>query len=505
MDETGPIRFSRSCSSLLERDRLEKCSETRAYCQKVRFRLCDSPDIAKSPGTKQNLLKESAVVFNSPKGLLDLSDVGDVSAVKSRIESRLAGNQQRKGWKVSRKRRKRSRKRNGESTRLRKRRRLVIRIAFLWDQRLQERVMCVVNSRKNLHEQRRISGSHLRRKHNVEQEASDLCARARVFQRRRKTNIGKGLSVISASDLPSRSIRRVVGVSFKTNAVNDNLAEEGTYTPNDSIKRYGNALMKIDSIPKAIRSARDTTEKSVGGVTSRESVLLQRELTTPECARAQVYIRNSNRLTGNVTKIVRPLSESERRRRMQELYGLSATGADRERSYLQRQCIIRRPRELRKSFLRLDAGRYMPKQVCLGKSEIHGFGLFVLERLQRGDFVIEYKGEIIPMRLADERERRRKELGLHELYTFLLKRVAGKDYLIDASYKGNVSRYLNHCCEPNVEARKIIYRGNTHIAFFSLKDIEEREELKFDYAFAYEDGEKKVPCFCRAKNCRKYI
>lgn len=54
---------------------------------------------------------------------------------------------------------------------------------------------------------------------------------------------------------------------------------------------------------------------------------------------------------------------------------------------------------------------------------------------------MEYAGEVIRRSVADKREQQYTQQGLG-LYFFALDR----DYHIDATYKGNIARYINHSC-----------------------------------------------------------
>jgi histone-lysine N-methyltransferase SETD1 len=56
--------------------------------------------------------------------------------------------------------------------------------------------------------------------------------------------------------------------------------------------------------------------------------------------------------------------------------------------------------------------------------------------------VIEYCGEIVRNRVADLRENQYKKAGFGDCFMFR----CDKDSIIDASFKGNQARYLNHSC-----------------------------------------------------------
>ncbi|XP_023521463.1 histone-lysine N-methyltransferase ASHH3-like isoform X2 [Cucurbita pepo subsp. pepo] len=56
-----------------------------------------------------------------------------------------------------------------------------------------------------------------------------------------------------------------------------------------------------------------------------------------------------------------------------------------------------------------------------------------------------------------------------------------RDMVIDATYKGNKSRYINHSCCPNTEMQKWIIDGETRIGIFATQDIQKGEHLTYDY------------------------
>ncbi|XP_063975410.1 histone-lysine N-methyltransferase NSD2 isoform X2 [Diachasmimorpha longicaudata] len=129
-----------------------------------------------------------------------------------------------------------------------------------------------------------------------------------------------------------------------------------------------------------------------------------------------------------------------------------------------------------------------------------GWGLKTLEAIKSGQFVIEYVGEVIDEAEYKRRLHRKKELR-NENYYFL---TIDNYRTIDAEPKGNLSRFMNHSCQPNCETQKWTVNGDTRIGLFALKDIEKGEELTFNYNLATE-GETKKPCLCGASNCSGYI
>merc|ERR1719204_1091036 len=86
----------------------------------------------------------------------------------------------------------------------------------------------------------------------------------------------------------------------------------------------------------------------------------------------------------------------------------------------------------------------------------------------------------------------------------------GKDddvYIMDAKCIGNIGRYLNHSCRPNVMVQNCFV--DTHdvrfpwVAFFSKWKISAGEELNWDYNYIVDQVPgKEIYCECGAENCR---
>lgn len=79
-----------------------------------------------------------------------------------------------------------------------------------------------------------------------------------------------------------------------------------------------------------------------------------------------------------------------------------------------------------------------------------------------------------------------------------------KNEVIDPTYKGNLARFINHSCDPNCITQKWNVLGETCIGIFAIRDIEENQELTFDYQFdSYKTPLTK--CLCGSKNCKGYL
>ncbi|XP_071082158.1 histone-lysine N-methyltransferase SUV39H2-like [Haliotis cracherodii] len=124
-------------------------------------------------------------------------------------------------------------------------------------------------------------------------------------------------------------------------------------------------------------------------------------------------------------------------------------------------------------------------KVCVFRTHNgRGWGVKALQKIKRGTFVMEYVGEVIT---NEEAERRGKVYDAEcRTYLFDLDYNDGDcPYTVDAGYYGNVSHFVNHSCDPNLEVFGVWI--NTldprlpRIALFSKKDILKGEELTFDY------------------------
>jgi SET domain-containing protein len=136
--------------------------------------------------------------------------------------------------------------------------------------------------------------------------------------------------------------------------------------------------------------------------------------------------------------------------------------------------------------------------IIVRHSKIHGNGVFARRRIAADTCVIEYAGERITARKAASRKSADPDNPFH---TFFFSLENGR--LIDGASDGNDARWINHCCEPNCEARE----EDGRIFIFTLRDIKRGEELNYDYGLVV--AERHTPaikqaygCLCGAASCR---
>ncbi|XP_026203194.1 histone-lysine N-methyltransferase EHMT2 [Anabas testudineus] len=135
----------------------------------------------------------------------------------------------------------------------------------------------------------------------------------------------------------------------------------------------------------------------------------------------------------------------------------------------------------------------------LYRTEKMGWGVRAMQDIPQGSFICEYVGELISDAEADVRE--------DDSYLFDLDNKDGEVYCIDARYYGNISRFINHLCDPNLIPVRVFMLHQDlrfpRIAFFSSRDILSGQELGFDYGDRFWDIKSKYfTCQCGSEKCK---
>ncbi|CAG9805422.1 unnamed protein product [Chironomus riparius] len=140
-------------------------------------------------------------------------------------------------------------------------------------------------------------------------------------------------------------------------------------------------------------------------------------------------------------------------------------------------------------------GIKLPLTVFECDDKVKGFGVKCLTRIRKGSFVAQYLGEILTDQEADRRT--------DDSYFFDL---GASDHCIDANFYGNVSRFFNHSCSPNIVPVRVYFEHQDlrfpKIALFASKDIEPGEEIAFDYGEKFWMIKYKYfKCLCKSDKC----
>ncbi|KAF8993267.1 SET domain-containing protein [Hymenopellis radicata] len=140
------------------------------------------------------------------------------------------------------------------------------------------------------------------------------------------------------------------------------------------------------------------------------------------------------------------------------------------------------------------------KHLRFARSPIHSWGLYALERISKGEMVIEYVGQVVRAQVAERRERAYERQGIGSSYLFRI----DEEEVVDATKSGNLGRLINHSCDPNCNAKIIPVNGVKKIVIYAKVDIELGDEITYDYHFPIEQ-DNKIPCLCGAVRCRGYL
>lgn len=145
------------------------------------------------------------------------------------------------------------------------------------------------------------------------------------------------------------------------------------------------------------------------------------------------------------------------------------------------------------------------------RTEKKGWAVRAGETIHRGAFVCEYIGEVLSDVEANKRGQRYDIEGCSYLYDIdaHIDEANGLSgmvpYVIDATHYGNVSRFINHSCSPNLVNYLVLVESMdcqlAHIGFYASRDISIGEELAYDYRYKLLPGDG-CPCLCGASNCR---
>ena len=82
----------------------------------------------------------------------------------------------------------------------------------------------------------------------------------------------------------------------------------------------------------------------------------------------------------------------------------------------------------------------------------------------------------------------------HSPRTYLFGLTDG-EHVIDGD---GVAAFINHSCDPNCES----YEVHGRVFIRATRNINQGEELAYDYSLYDGDPEDSAPCFCGAKKCR---
>jgi len=159
-----------------------------------------------------------------------------------------------------------------------------------------------------------------------------------------------------------------------------------------------------------------------------------------------------------------------------------------------------------------------------------GWGVRSLRSISSGSFICEYVGELLYGNEADERRNSNFlfDIGLNHgdenFCNGLLSDVSDMKssssssqilgdvgFTIDSAECGNIGRFINHSCSPNLYAQNVLWDHDDlripHIMFFAAETIPPLQELTYDYNYEIDHVEdvngriKFKVCQCGSSGC----
>ncbi|KAE9596748.1 hypothetical protein Lal_00007994 [Lupinus albus] len=168
-------------------------------------------------------------------------------------------------------------------------------------------------------------------------------------------------------------------------------------------------------------------------------------------------------------------------------------------------------------------------QLEIFKTSTRGWGVRSLNSIPSGSFICEYIGELLEDKEAEQRTGNDEYLfdignnfsnstlwgGLSTLMpnaqSGSLEVVKDGSFTIDAAQYGNVGRFINHSCSPNLYAQNVLYDHDDermpHIMFFAAENIPPLQELTYDYNYQIDQvfdsygNIKRKDCYCGSVEC----
>jgi len=103
----------------------------------------------------------------------------------------------------------------------------------------------------------------------------------------------------------------------------------------------------------------------------------------------------------------------------------------------------------------------------------------------------------------DEWEARKEALGRFDHMYFM---ALNQTEIVDASRKGNIARFINHSCSPNVSVEKWYINRIPRLGMFAKRSIQEGEELGYNYSVKwFGDPQCAQKCYCGASSCTGFL
>ncbi|XP_056664695.1 N-lysine methyltransferase KMT5A-like [Monodelphis domestica] len=150
---------------------------------------------------------------------------------------------------------------------------------------------------------------------------------------------------------------------------------------------------------------------------------------------------------------------------------------------------VRRSTRKNRGELRTEARIRLNELIKSGKEEGMRVGIFdgkgrgviTTRPFRRGDYVVEYHGDLIDLPMAKKREARYAKDPATGCYMYYF-HYRSKGYCVDATKEtGRLGRLINHSKSGNCQTKLHPIDGVPHLIVIATRDIEVGEELLYDY------------------------
>ncbi|CAH2061486.1 unnamed protein product [Thlaspi arvense] len=181
----------------------------------------------------------------------------------------------------------------------------------------------------------------------------------------------------------------------------------------------------------------------------------------------------------------------------------------------------------------LDLRVWIRFKLEIFKTESRGWGVSSLSSIPSGVFICEYVGELLEDKEAERRTGNDEYLfdignkydntlaeGMSKLIPGMEKEKEEEDggdggettgFTVDAAKKGNIGRFINHSCSPNLYAQNVLYdhedKRIPHVMLFAMDNIPPLQELTYHYNYMIDQVRdvngniKKKICYCGSSEC----
>ncbi|XP_047330151.1 histone-lysine N-methyltransferase, H3 lysine-9 specific SUVH1-like [Impatiens glandulifera] len=149
------------------------------------------------------------------------------------------------------------------------------------------------------------------------------------------------------------------------------------------------------------------------------------------------------------------------------------------------------------------------------KTKDRGWGLRSWDPIRAGAFICEYAGEVIDKSAIGSDMDDNYLFDTTRTYEHL--EVIGGNpndspkipfpLVISSIDVGNVARFMNHSCDPNVYWLPVLRESYLHVAFFAIRHIPPLKELNYNYGVTQtgKADPRKKKCLCGSSRCRGYF